>query len=394
MLKWISCALCLIFLVPTSMAGQDRNALEARRQTLLKRIDETTTLISRAQKRQKTTLTDIQTLKAEISLRHEVVQTLNEEMNIVDRNMREKERTLERLNSTSKQLLTQHGEQLRQAYIGKRLEHPLAFLISADNLNEAFVRWRYLSALRTSRQRTFDRIRAHQDSISSELAALEALQSTKSKLLDDVKHQESTLASSVNASQEMLKELQSKEQELRAELARQKKESAELAAEIERIINSAIAKTGTAEALPNAPALKALAAEFSNNKGKLPWPVLRGTITGKFGEQPHPVLKSILISNNGVDITAPRGQAVTAIFDGKVVGRKNIPGHDHMVIIQHGTYYSVYSRLASVDVDLGDDVKTGTRLGRLSTSSDDNSRLHLEIWQGKLQQDPESWISR
>lgn len=394
MSRWISSALCLIFLVPTSVTGQDRSTLEARRQTLLKRIDETTTLISRAQKRQKTTLADIQTLKAEISLRHEVVQTLNDEMNLVDRNMREKERTLERLNSTSKQLLTQHGEQLRQAYIGKRLEHPLAFLISADNLNEAFVRWRYLNALRASRQRTFDRIRAHRDSIFSELAALEALRSTKSKLLDDVKHQESTLASSVSASQEMLKELQSKEQELRSELARQKKESAELAAEIERIINSEIAKTGTAEALPNAPALKALAAEFSSNKGKLPWPVHRGTITGKFGEQPHPVLKSILISNNGVDITAPKGQAVTAVFDGRVVGRKNIPGHDHMVIIQHGTYYSVYSRLASVDVDIGDDVKTGTRIGRLSTAGDGNSRLHLEIWQGKLQQDPESWISR
>jgi septal ring factor EnvC (AmiA/AmiB activator) len=394
MSRWISLVLCLSILAPVGLQAQERSALEARRQNLLKRIDETRSLITTARKRQQTTLADIQTLKAEISLRREVVKNLNQEVNLVEQTMREKEKTLTRLKASSKQLLSRHGEQLRQAYIGKRMEHPLAFLISADNLNEAFARWRYLNAVRTMRQRTYDRIHAHQDSIASELASLEALRSTKGKLLDDVQQQESSLASNVSASERMLGELKSRENELQAELAKQKKESAELAAEIERIINSEIAKAEAPAALPNAPALKALAAEFSSNRGQLPWPVIRGTVTGKFGEQPHPVLKSITIANNGIDITAPRGQAVQAIFDGTVVGRKSIPGYDNMVIIQHGTYYSVYSRLASVNVDLGDKVETGTRIGRLSSSGEDTARLHLEIWQGKVQQDPESWISR
>jgi murein DD-endopeptidase MepM/ murein hydrolase activator NlpD len=146
--------------------------------------------------------------------------------------------------------------------------------------------------------------------------------------------------------------------------------------------------------LPNAPALAALTAGFQDNKGKLPWPVDRGMITGRFGNQPHPVIKSITISNNGVDITAPPGQKVSAIFNGKVVGKKIIPGFDYMIIVQHGSFYSVYSRLTIALVQLGDNVSTGQIIGSLQNEISSNPRLHLEVWKNKTQMDPELWISR
>jgi septal ring factor EnvC (AmiA/AmiB activator) len=76
------------------------------------------------------------------------------------------------------------------------------------------------------------------------------------------------------------------------------------------------------------------------------------------------------------------------------VGRKYIPGFDHMVIIQHGAYYSVYSRLAEVFVEINEEVEAHKIIGRLAKTADENPKLHLEIWENKVQLDPEKWISR
>ena len=51
------------------------------------------------------------------------------------------------------------------------------------------------------------------------------------------------------------------------------------------------------------PEAKELNADFEKNKGKLPWPVEKGIITSGFGKQAHPVLRGIMIENNGLDIT-------------------------------------------------------------------------------------------
>ncbi|MBK6894890.1 MAG: hypothetical protein IPH00_17620 [Flavobacteriales bacterium] len=54
------------------------------------------------------------------------------------------------------------------------------------------------------------------------------------------------------------------------------------------------------------PEAKELNADFEKNKGKLPWPVAKGTITSGFGKQAHPVLRGIMIENNGLDIGCAR----------------------------------------------------------------------------------------
>ena len=66
---------------------------------------------------------------------------------------------------------------------------------------------------------------------------------------------------------------------------------------------------------------------FEKNIGKLPWPTKYGIITGKYGEQPHPVLKNIKIKNDGIDISTVRNSEVRAIFDGKVSRIFSLPGH-------------------------------------------------------------------
>ena len=60
-----------------------------------------------------------------------------------------------------------------------------------------------------------------------------------------------------------------------------------------------------------------------------------------------------------------------------------------MVIISHGTYYTVYSNIADVNVSRGDQVQAGQAIGRLGSR---NSELHFEIWKEKQRLNPEKWI--
>lgn len=392
MKEWISTF--LFVLIALGLHGQSRSDLEAKRNALLKQIESNTKLLAKAEKREKATLSDINGIKAQIILRQRVVGTIKDELDLMTLSISTTEKHLKQLNASADDLKSQQARHIKQTYINRKMENPAVYLLSASSMNEAFARWRYLEALSRVRRQTFDHLRVQSDSINIELAQLQKLRADKQLLAEHAIEQERALNKTKKKSEVVLRDLRKQEKQIKSQLDRQKRESARLASEIERIISEAVSKSTSKSALPNAPALAALTAGFESNKGKIPWPVDRGMITGHFGNQPHPVIKSITISNNGVDITAPPGQKVRAIFDGKVVGKKIIPGFDYMIIVQHGSYYSVYSRLTNALVDLGDDISTGQVIGSLQSEVSSNPRLHLEVWKGKTQMDPEVWIAR
>lgn len=78
-------------------------------------------------------------------------------------------------------------------------------------------------------------------------------------------------------------------------------------------------KKGTSETMPLTPAEQALSKDFSNNQGKLPWPVERGHVVSQFGKHAHPLLKSVIVENNGVDIKTEAGADARTVFGGTVV---------------------------------------------------------------------------
>jgi len=142
------------------------------------------------------------------------------------------------------------------------------------------------------------------------------------------------------------------------------------------------------------PSEKKLAGEFLNNKGKLPWPVERGFISGTFGSHPHPVLKHVMIKNNGIDIATDAHSDARAVFSGKVVSVTPISNTNIAVIIKHGSWFTVYSNLEKVYVKKGDNVATKEVLGRIHTNLKGKTELHFEVWKGKQKQNPYYWILR
>ncbi|MFD3407128.1 peptidoglycan DD-metalloendopeptidase family protein [Aquirufa sp. HETE-83D] len=137
-----------------------------------------------------------------------------------------------------------------------------------------------------------------------------------------------------------------------------------------------------------------LASSFAALRGRMPFPVPSGFISDHFGVHKHPTLKGVMINNNGIDIQTSPGAPVHSVYDGVVQSVVNIPGINNVVAIQHGDYFTVYSKLANVSVSVGTRVKTGQRIGSVASDEDGTAEINFQVWKNTVRQNPESWLRR
>ena len=144
------------------------------------------------------------------------------------------------------------------------------------------------------------------------------------------------------------------------------------------------------------PEQKALSDNFFENKGRLPWPVDRGVITGHFGIHSHPVLKYVTEKNSDIEITSSGNTPVKSVFKGVVASIVSIRGANMTVILRHGKYLTVYSNLVNIKVKTGDSVQTGQEIGTVYNDSEKGSEATLKfmVTEEKNELDPELWISK
>jgi septal ring factor EnvC (AmiA/AmiB activator) len=190
----------------------------------------------------------------------------------------------------------------------------------------------------------------------------------------------------------MIKSLGNKEKQLKKELEEKKKIAQRIDKEISKIIEEERRKNIRNELTPEQ---KIISENFSENKGRLPWPVERGTITNHFGVHQHPVLKYVTEKNNGIDITSSGKIRARSIFNGEVTAITAISGANMTVIIRHGKYFSVYNNLVNVRVKKGDKVEIKEEIGEVYSDPKDNNSCTIKFMifeQGYL--DPEQWIAK
>jgi murein hydrolase activator len=148
-----------------------------------------------------------------------------------------------------------------------------------------------------------------------------------------------------------------------------------------------------AENFNDTPEVSGLSGDFLANKGRLPWPVAKGKVVSRFGTNQHPVLTNISTVNNGVDISTGKGSSARAVFDGVVAGVSPIAGGNTAVLIKHGSYFTVYTNLLSVNVSKDDRVTRGQLLGLIDTTPEGETIMNFQVWSGITKQNPALWIA-
>ena len=105
-----------------------------------------------------------------------------------------------------------------------------------------------------------------------------------------------------------------------------------------------------------------------------------GTITSGYGMRTHPIY-GVKKMHTGVDISAPKGTAIKAAGEGKVIFTGRRGGYGKTVIVDHGnSRTTLYAHMSKITCDAGDLVDTGTKLGEVgNTGVSTGNHLHFEV---------------
>jgi len=403
----------LSLLLTWTATAQSRKDLEKKRDQLDKQIKTTSALISAGEKEQRATQRQLELLQAQIRQRQELIGTMNSEVFRVDKEIGETEELIEALGSDLARLKEEYARMLQYAYMNRDTYDRLSYLFAARSFTQAFQRSRYLDQLADRRRQQAALITDTQASLERRADDLKNRRTEKVSLLNEQVSEREKLSADRGAHESTLSGLRRQEDKLRGTLREQKSRRERIAIEIKRAIEAEVrksakpAKGGTTSGgaassgkleLSLTPEARELGSDFEKNKGKLPWPVAKGTITEGYGEHDHPVLRGVKTYNNGIDITCEKGAPVRAIFRGEVSSVIVIPGAGKAVVISHGAYRTVYSNLRESSVSKGQKVDTKQTVGTVLTN-EDGSTAHIEIWKitaaGDLVKvDPGQWIYR
>ena len=99
-----------------------------------------------------------------------------------------------------------------------------------------------------------------------------------------------------------------------------------------------------------------------------------------FGMRLHPI-HHVKKFHKGIDFSAPTGTAIQATGDGEIVQAGKDGGYGNCVVIKHGYgYETLYGHMSRVDVQVGQKVKKGQRIGLIgSTGSSTGPHCHYEV---------------
>lgn len=392
--------------------------MKIKKEKLENIIKQTSSQLNETKKNKQGYLNQISILNKQITARQDLISSINLQINDIDFESIKARDTISKLAKSLESLKKDYSRIVYQAFKSRNEQSMLMFIFSSKSFNQAYLRIKYMQQYSLFRQQQASKIMGVTHTLSVKLSFLESQKREKMSLLKNKESEKLILFSEKEEQNYNINQLSQKEKMLLKTLRNNEQAVQALQNAIERIIAEELKRVTetkrkiSSSSKSTANSLKSekknieyvysltsdeinLSTSFEKNKGRLPWPVEKGTITDYFGEQPHAELKGIMIKNNGVNIETSQGASAKVIFDGIVTGIISIPSLNNVVIIRHGEFLSVYSNLKNVTIAKGDKVKTFQSLGTIQTDPSTNkTKIHFEIWKGKVLLNPTGWISK
>ena len=385
------CLCVLLLLMAAGASAQNTKAQEERRAKLEKEIAIINKQLSENSSKSNRMLSDLNLVRKKVANRKELVAESDRQIRYYKDQIYLTQLKINKMQARVDTLSMRYSRLLLSAYKNRDARVWYMYMLASENVSQAFRRIGYFRNLSTQINSEAQEIRTAQEELEQEKQKLskmkadaEIVKAERVKELDKLKKEETQ-------ADKIVKTLQKDRKKYQKQLAAKNKEVEALNREIKRLVDEAIKGKGGKSSSKKTEVDVKLAAEFSANKGKLPWPA-DGPVIGRFGKHYHPVYKNLALPpNNGVDIAISSGTDVKAVFNGKVSQVIVMPGYNQCVLVEHGNYFTFYCKLKSVSVKDCDKVSTGQVIGVVDTING-NTQLHFEIWQDTKPQNPENWL--
>ena len=390
-LKYIVFGLLVAFSVSVNAADSVKD-LQNKQKKLQEEIEQTNKMLKQTKRDESATMNKLTLIGQNIKNQKKLIRTLDNEIVALNKQMNKLTKTRDSLQVVLNAYKSDYAQMIRQTHYARLQQSPLLFLLSSDSWQQLARRARYLQEVAHYRQEQVRRIEQTQAEIDTQNSLLKANKSDKQTALSSRKREQENLKRDERKQQTMLNQLKSKEKDLSKQLKQQQKKVNELNKKIDDMIRK---QTEKASKTTLTKEQQLLAGGFEANKGRLPWPVEKGMISGHFGKQQHPVYSQVTIDNKGVYLQTTAGTKARAVYKGEVTSCFMVGG-TYAVIVQHGNYRTVYSNLRKLNVKQGDNVDTKQTIGTIYTDAeqDQKTELYFQIYKDRDILNPELWIAR
>ncbi len=382
--------LSLNVLAVFTCSAQTISDLQKQKEQTLARISTTSQLIEEGTKSQAQNTQKLDLINSQIETRNDLIKNINQQIQFYNAEINQRVKSITRYEQQLDTLLLQYANFIRTTQFLQSKHDVLLHILASRNLSQMYRRIRFYREYLQYQHSQHDAITALNNRLHAERDSLLTAQKYLVVLRNEEYNSRNQLISEQTQYNNELKRLMQKEKELRNTLLEDRKKVQALNVAINKLIEEEAEQNRKAK---HDAIYKKLSKDFASNKGRLPWPILTGTIVRGYGQQESKLLKGIRTTSEGVDIAAKKNSVVRSIFNGKVTKVARIPGGNDVVIIRHGDFLTLYSNLTNLVINIGDEVKAGQAIGTLYTEKNaEQGILHFEIWREFRSQNPKLWL--
>lgn len=401
----VVCVLLFALWVTTAEAQRNKSQLQKEKQQNLDKIKETEKILTETEQQKKSSLGELSAIKQRIRQQEALIISVQSEIELMNLDIGENNEILKALQSDLRSLKEEYGAMVFSSQKTSGGVSKLMFLFSSATFDQLAMRMKYMEQYSTARRQQAAVIKKVQEQLAEQVLVIEGKKDDKNKLLNEELSEKNNLDALKKKQNTVVLSLEKETKLLKKDLEETKKAVAKLDKIINDIIReemeraareareaaAAAAKNKTKEASKATENAVALSNSFEENRNKFPWPAA-GFISQKFGRQNHPVLRGIILQNDGINIQTAQSEKVKSIFSGEVRAVAFIPTLGSTVIISHGEYFTVYSGLKDVFVKKAQKVTTNQEIGRVLVNSEGISELRFQIRKNTLALDPQAWL--
>ncbi|WP_251621273.1 murein hydrolase activator EnvC family protein [Odoribacter lunatus] len=394
-LRYIGILFMFFSVLNGTVYSQSINTIKKDKEKSEKEIAYLNKLLEEAKNNQSVSVEKLKIIQEKIAQSKSLINSLQQEVSYLEKQIDRNEVRISELSLNRGSMLNMYGKLVYGLWKKRNKAYRLMFIFASSDFNQAYNRYKYFEQIQSYSKRQLALIEQTNDSLNIKNTELKKYRDLKHVALNDIDVKSKDLIQQQATENSLISDLKKKEKQIVKKLNIEAKNRERLERELNKLIASQAKKSGgTSSKYKLTPEEKLVSDDFSRNKGKLPWPVTQGIISEKFGINPHPVYKDVMMSNNGINITTSKNAEVRAVFNGEVTDISLMPGLNNAVIIRHGNYLTVYANLIYLNVKKGDKVNTKQVIGKVAHDNEKGSVLSFQVWNNLEKQNPELWLAK
>ncbi|MBQ3814058.1 MAG: peptidoglycan DD-metalloendopeptidase family protein [Bacteroidales bacterium] len=392
-------ALALVCALPAAGQKTSMKKLESQRAQLEKDIALLNRKLEQNSKNKSAALSSLSLLRSKIKAREKLITGCDQTLAVLDDSIAVVQEEMNRLQQRHDTLSYYYSRLIRGAYKNRDSRLWYMYILSSESIGQGLKRAGYLRGMSAQLSTQALRIRETSARLAVEKERLGGLRKEEAAMRKKVVGERSRLRGEEADANKLVNQLSKDRKKFQRELQEKNRQKEALNRKIADLIRQESQKASKGASGKKSSGGKTtstavdtkLSNEFAANKGRLPWPV-EGAIVEHFGKHHHPVYTNVeLPQNNGVTLAVRPGAQAKAVFNGKVTQIVVLPGYNQCVLVNHGAYFTLYSKLRSVSVKVGENVTTGQVVGTVDTIGGEDL-FHFELWKGSTPQNPEGWL--